>query len=676
MSRGVDPQKLLEALDPEQRQVAQQVSGPLAVRAGAGTGKTRAITYRLAYGAATGALDPSTVLAVTFTSRAATQMRARLRSLGVTNVSARTFHSAALAQLRYFWPHVIGGYLPSIFEHKGSLIVTACTRLGIDVDPAAVRDLADEVEWAKVSMIDAENYPQAVAATLREPPAGVDAATMANLLTVYEDVKDDRGVIDFEDVLLLLVGILHDRDDVARMVRARYRSFVVDEFQDVSTLQFELLNLWLGDRHDICVVGDAAQTIYSFAGADPRYLVNFAHYHPGARMIELNRDYRSTPQIVSLANQILASPTHAVGEARKPEGVVHLKSQRDSGPAARFSTYADDVSEAVAIVEKIEQLRADGVALQDIAILYRINSQSEVLEQALADKNIGFILHGGTKFFERDEIRRAVVILGQVARTSDADSPITGDVLVDAVKGVVSELGWSSQAPSSVGAMRERWDNLDALVNLAYDRQSLTITEFVNELHERAETQLAPEVDGVTLSSLHAAKGLEWEAVFLIGLSDGLIPISLADDPTAVEEEKRLLYVGVTRAKTYLYLSYARARGAGRSRARAVSRFLAPMWPDHDVTVSTRCRAAVMEETPEEEDVELFHALQEWRDRTASELSRSDYHVMSDRLLRAIADVKPRTLVQLGAVPGIGDTKLNEYGAQVLAVIRQATDRE
>lgn len=676
MSRTVDPHELLEALDPEQREVAKQVSGPLAVRAGAGTGKTRAITYRLAYGAATGAIDPSTVLAVTFTSRAATQMRARLRTLGVTTVAARTFHSAALAQLRYFWPHVIGGYLPQIFEHKGSLIVAACTRLGIDVDPAAVRDIADEVEWAKVSMIDAESYAQAVARHLREPPAGIDAATMANLLTVYEDVKDERGVIDFEDVLLLMVGILHDREDVARSVRSRYRSFVVDEFQDVSALQFELLNLWLGDRHDICVVGDVAQTIYSFAGADPRYLINFAQHHPGARTIELNRDYRSTPQIVSLANRVLAQPTRSWGSARRPEGIVHLKSERESGPAVRFATYGDDFSEATAIAEKIEQLQADGVALQDIAILYRMNSQSEVFEQALADKNIGFVVRGGTTFFERDEIRRAVVILGQVARTTDSAHAVTGEALVEAVKGVVVELGWGTHPPSSAGAVRERWDNLDALVNLAYERQSLTIREFVDELHERAETRLSPAVDGVTLSSLHAAKGLEWEAVFLIGLADGLMPISLAEGSAAVEEEKRLLYVGVTRAKTHLHLSYARARGTGSSRARAVSRFLAPMWPDHEELVTTTRRMPEPEEEPDEATVELFHALRNWRDQTASDLSRSNYRVITDHVLHLIADAKPRTLVQLGAVPGVGDTTLDEFGAQVLAVIRRATGRE
>ena len=276
-----NPDALLEALDPEQREVATQVMGPLSVLAGAGTGKTRAITYRLAYGAAIGAFDPGSVLAVTFTQRAATEMRARLRDLGVPGAQARTFHSAALRQLRYFWPMLLAGPCPRL--NYGSRSASAARRLGISVDKSAIRDISAEIEWAKVSMIGSEKYVDALDEQLREPPAGLDAETMSSLLKVYESAKDERGVIDFEDVLLLMTGILQDREDIARTVRSQCRNFVVDEFQDVSALQFALLQEWLGGRHDICVVGDVAQTIYSFAGADPAYLVNFEKYHPGAR---------------------------------------------------------------------------------------------------------------------------------------------------------------------------------------------------------------------------------------------------------------------------------------------------------------------------------------------------------------------------------------------------------
>lgn len=666
-----NPEALLEALDPEQREVATRVRGPLAVLAGAGTGKTRAITYRLAYGAAIDAFDPATVLAVTYTSRAAAEMRSRLRVLGVQQASARTFHSAALLQLRHFWPLVIGGYMPKVLEHKASLVAAACSRLGVSVDRSAVRDIAAEIEWAKVSMIGAQEYIDALNRALREPPAGLDASEMATLLEVYEDAKDERNAIDFEDVLLLMVGMMHERDDVARQVRARYRHFVVDEFQDVSALEFELLNQWLGDRHDVCVVGDVAQTIYSFAGADPHYLVTFASHHPGAHVVELHRDYRSTPQIVTIANRILEAP---VGRYhRQVEGIVRLQSQRESGPAVRFDLYRDDTHEAESIVQRIRSLQDEGIALEDIAILYRTNSQSEAFEAALAAAGIGFSVRGGQKFFEREEVRRTLVILRQMARTSS--EAITGEAMIECVKGVVSEQGWTVQPPSTIGAMRQRWDSLDALVNLAYDRASLSLQQLVDELFERSEAQLAPTTAEVTLSSLHAAKGLEWEAVFLAGVSDGLIPISLARGNDAIEEEKRLLYVGVTRAKTHLYVSYARSR-TGRSGNRKQSRFLNGIWPLAEPVVVKRTPPA---HTPEDVPAEvqgLFDELKQWRTHTASELSQPAFMILTDQTLLAIADAKPRTLVQLGAIRGIGQVKLERFGSQLLAIVRQAIARE
>ena len=291
----MNPEELLDALDPDQRAVATQVAGPLAVLAGAGTGKTRAITYRIAYGAAVGAVDPSNVLAVTFTQRAAFEMRHRLAQLGVPRAQARTFHSAALRQLRHFWPTVVGGPLPDVIPHKASLVAASAARLGIAIDRTNVRDIAAEVEWAKVSMIDAAHYAASVARLRRDVPAGLDAGDMARLLDVYEDAKNERGVIDFEDILIYLCGMLQERADVASIVRKQYRSFVVDEFQDVNLLQARLLDLWLGGRHDVCVVGDVAQTIYSFTGASPDYLTGFGRKHPGARVVELTRDYRSTP---------------------------------------------------------------------------------------------------------------------------------------------------------------------------------------------------------------------------------------------------------------------------------------------------------------------------------------------------------------------------------------------
>ncbi|WP_297556421.1 ATP-dependent DNA helicase UvrD2 [uncultured Actinomyces sp.] len=702
---GQNPNALLEALDPEQRQVAMQVTGPLSVLAGAGTGKTRAITYRLAYGTAIGAFDPGSVLAVTFTQRAAAEMRTRLRDLGVPGAQARTFHSAALRQLRYFWPRAIGGPMRPIMDYKAPIVANAAKRLGLSIDKTAIRDMSAEIEWAKVSMVGPDAYVDAATTQLREAPADLDLETMATLLSAYEDSKDERGVIDFEDVLLLLTGLLQERDDIARAVRSQYRNFIVDEFQDVSALQFALLQEWLGGRHDVCVVGDVAQTIYSFAGADPAYLVNFEKYHPGARRVQLNRDYRSTPQIVSIANKVLEGAAgirrrNATSDKGMPEGAVRLKSQRPSGPAVSFASYADDQSEAAGIAAHIKSLTEDGVPLQDIAILYRTNAQSEAFEQALADAGIGFIIRGGEKFFEREEIRRAMVILRQLVRIKLPASSVNPgeekesknlEVLakpeqvdasglglekntLEAVKNVASGLGWTVKPPSGQGAVREKWESLDALVNLAIERENLPLAEFVQELNERAEAQLAPTISGVTLSSLHAAKGLEWEAVFLAGASEGLLPISLAKTPESIEEERRLLYVGVTRAKTHLVISYAKSRGVGRSKTRENSRFLDSIWPVEEIKPIKPRRVAPKlkdELADASEDVKrLFETLRQWRLELSREISKPAYTIFTDRTLMAIADVKPETLIQLRTIPGIGATKSEKYGADVLRIIR------
>ena len=286
---------VLDALDPEQREVAAHPSGPMCVLAGAGTGKTRAITHRIAYGVLSGVHQPQRVLAVTFTARAAGEMRTRLRDLGVGGVQARTFHAASLRQLHYFWPQAIGGAAPEVMPHKASAVAEAGARLRLRLDGPAVRDLASEIEWSKVSLLTPESYAAAATARRREPPAGLDATAMARLVAAYEEVKTERGVIDFEDVLLLMVGILREHDEVARAVRSQYRHFVVDEYQDVNRLQQTLLDLWLGERRDICVVGDPAQTIYSFTGASPEHLLGFRTRHPEARTVELVRNYRSTP---------------------------------------------------------------------------------------------------------------------------------------------------------------------------------------------------------------------------------------------------------------------------------------------------------------------------------------------------------------------------------------------
>ena len=662
-------EELLEALDEDQRAVAQHLTGPLCVLAGAGTGKTRAITYRIAHGVRSGVYNPTTVLAVTFTARAAGEMRSRLRDLGVGGVQARTFHAAALRQLSYFWPNAIGGGLPKLQEHKAPLVAEASGRLGLDVDRVSIRDLAAEIEWAKVSLVTAEDYvARAASAGREEAPAGHDRATVARLIEVYEDVKTERGAIDFEDVLLLMVGILEEREDIAAEVRRQYRHFVVDEYQDVSPLQQRLLDLWLGDRRELCVVGDVSQTIYSFTGATPDFLTQFPRRFPEAAVVRLVRDYRSTPQVVSLANSVL----ERAGRHRS-SAAVRLVAQRPSGPAVRFEVFDDDVAEAAGVATRIAALEKSGVPRSEIAVLYRTNGQAEALEQALAQAGIGYLVRGGERFFSRREVREAMVLLRGAART------MAGHAMPEAVRDVLAGVGWSPEPPAARGAVRERWESLQALVALADDlavTRGADLAALVAELEERAGAQHAPTVSGVTLASLHAAKGLEWDAVFLVGASEGLLPISLAETEEAIAEERRLLYVGITRAREHLMLSYARARTVGGRATRKPSRFLDGLWPEDGdgrrrpaVRRERRDRVAELAEH-DPEGAALFERLRAWRGQVASAMGKPPYTVLHDTTLAAIAEARPKDLRQLGFLRGIGAAKLQAYGPAVLAIVR------
>ncbi|PZR54995.1 ATP-dependent DNA helicase [Xylanimonas oleitrophica] len=664
------PDAILEALDPEQREVATALRGPVVVLAGAGTGKTRAITHRIAYGVRTGVYKPTSVLAVTFTARAAGEMRTRLRELGVAGVQARTFHAAALRQLSYFWPRVIGGAPSRIAEYKAPAVAEAARRIGISVDRVAVRDLASEIEWAKVSLVSPDDYVRRALTDGRPAPAGYDLQTVARLATAYEDVKNERGVIDFEDVLQILAGILAENRSVADEVRSQYRHFVVDEYQDVSPLQQFLLDQWLGDRRELCVVGDPSQTIYSFTGATPRYLLDFRRRFKDAQEIRLVRDYRSTPQVVHLANEVL--------RRGRVTGALELRAQRPAGPPVGFTTYDDDESEAAGIAARAGRLIAAGTRPSEIAVLYRTNAQSEAFEAALSDAGIGYQVRGGERFFQRKEVRDAIVLLRGAARSADPDQPMP-----EQVRDVLTTAGWSEKPPAARGAARERWDSMQALVALAddlarapgADGEPATIATLVAELEERSAAQHAPTVEGVTLASLHAAKGLEWDAVFLAGMSEGLMPISLAETDEAVAEERRLLYVGVTRARVHLEVSFARSRNPGGRASRKRTRFFDGLWPDDPADRSRTPRAKkgqARDLLTGEHDVALFDALREWRRSVAQETDKPAYTVLSDATLAAIAEIRPTSTMQLARVNGIGPAKIDKYGESVLAIVAQA----
>jgi DNA helicase-2/ATP-dependent DNA helicase PcrA len=699
---------VLDALDPEQREVAAHPSGPMCVLAGAGTGKTRAITHRIAYGVLSGVYQPQRVLAVTFTARAAGEMRTRLRDLGVGGVQARTFHAASLRQLHYFWPQAIGGASPEVMPHKASAVAEAGSRLRLRLDGPAIRDLSSEIEWSKVSLLTPESYAAAAVAARREPPAGLDATAMARLIAGYEEVKTDRGVIDFEDVLLLMVGILREHEEVARAVRNQYRHFVVDEYQDVNRLQQTLLDLWLGERRDICVVGDPAQTIYSFTGASPEHLLSFRTRHPDARTVELVRNYRSTPQVVTLANLVLRGPG---GQRRS--GSVELRAQRADGPVPELVVADNDPDEAAAVAARIASLLDAGHPPSEVAVLFRTNGQSEAFESALAERGIPYLVRGGERFFSRKEVRDAVVLMRGAARSDDGSVP-----LPDLARDVLLGAGWSREAPTSGGAARERWESLAALAGLADDLfatdPQARMPALVRELEERAAASHAPTVQGVTLASFHAAKGLEWDTVFLVGCSDGLLPITMADTPEAVEEERRLLYVGVTRARERLVLSYAGARTPGAKATRRPSRFLdgtssvlgdgarsqarrrkAPGTGGGSgggkgkPAVRSTCRTCgadlgtARERTigrcstcPPTMDERLFEALREWRLETAREADVPAFVVFTDATLTAIAEKVPRDVAALSRITGVGPAKLERYGAAVLSLLEEFSEAQ
>lgn len=579
----MDADDLLAALDPEQREVALATRGPVCVLAGAGTGKTRAITHRIAYAVATGVVNPAHVLALTFTVRAAGELRGRLRALGggAEAVRASTFHSAALRQLTYFWPRVIGGRPPKLMESKLPLLREAARDLGIRLDGPALSDTAGEIEWAKVCQTHPDSYVYAATAANRAPSVGVEVA--GRLYQAYEQLRRDRQLIDFESVLELTAAVLYTEPAAAREVHGAFRYFTVDEFQDVNPLQKLLLDAWLGARDDLCVVGDPQQTIYSFTGATASYLREFVADYPGATVVRLVRDYRSTPQVVAVANRLAAQAAHGVSPAVSPG--VSLEAQRPGGPEPSVSRYADEEAEAVGVATQAALLIGRGVPPQEIAILMRINAHMERFEHALAAAKVPYVVRGAERFYERPEVRQALVLLRGAARAESADADATGapGELAAAVRHVLASAGLTAEPPAARGAVRERWESLAAIAALAGDMAAadphLSLAGFAAELAQRAETGHAPVASAVTLATMHAAKGLEWDAVLLPGLVDGIMPIVHARTAEAIEEERRLLYVAVTRAREHLYLSWAPARAPGTEQARQRSRFLSGLFP-------------------------------------------------------------------------------------------------
>jgi DNA helicase-2/ATP-dependent DNA helicase PcrA len=690
----VTAESVLAGLDPEQRKAVMAPAGPVCILAGAGTGKTRAITHRIAYRTLTGEINPRHVLAVTFTTRAAAEMRARLATLGSAGVQARTFHAAALRQVRYFAPRLLEGRaMPELVESKARLVVLAAARAGIRADRTAARDLAGEIEWAKSSLVEPGEYVVAAAKALREPP--YEPAKVADIFAAYESLKRRQGVIDFEDMLRAAVWGIEEHPDVAEQIRAQYRHFVVDEYQDVNPLQQRLLEAWLGGRDDLTVVGDASQTIYSFTGATSAYLIDFPRQRRTAVVVRLVRDYRSTPQVVGLANAVIK-------QARGNEAKLRLElvGQRPPGAEPELKIFPDEMGEAAAVAKRCAELIGAGTPASEIAVLFRTNAQSESYEKALAEAQVPYVVRGAERFFERAEIRQAMVALRAASRSVPADAP-----LVEAVVEGLSATGWVRDQPPAGGAQREQWEALAALVTLAEEfaaqrlQGDVSLSAFCAELARRAEQQHAPTVEGVTLASLHSAKGLEWDAVLLVGLADGTLPTTYAKTPDQLEEERRLLYVGVTRARQWLWLSYGQSRSPG-GRARRPCRFLPQLdrsgGPERAASGTSRksvsrrvqvvscrvCGATLLAGAdrklgrcptcPSDLDEDLYDRLRAWRSQVAADQKVPAYVVFTDATLVAMAERRPGTPEQLLAIAGIGPRKLGQYGAAVFALVAGA----
>ncbi len=564
-------EELLAGLDPEQREAAAALLGPVCILAGAGTGKTRALTYRIAHGLRTGTYSPGSMLALTFTTKAAAELRGRLRRLGADGAVTRTFHSAALAQLGQFWPDVVGGPSPKLVENKARLIGEAGDALHLKLGGAALRDLASEIEWRKTSELSLERYGAAAAQQGRGMPGGLDIGQVVDIQTRYEQLKDDRRRLDFEDVLLATAGMLDSEPRVLAAVRAQYRFFTVDEYQDVSPLQHRLLELWRGDRTDVCVVGDASQTIYSFTGASSSYLLQFEREFPQAQIVKLHRNYRSTPAVLSLANRLMQ---------HRPGALELRATSTATEPVPAAAAFDDDVAEAQAVAGAIAKELAAGTRPERIAILFRVNEQAAALEAALKEKGVAVRQLGRSSFFKLNSVRMVVSALRVQARSHPDES--VRKVVADLAR----EAGWSIR-PEDSSLPRENWDALDAIVRFAESLpDGVSLERFSEELSDREESNNELTVSAVVLSTLHGAKGLEWDTVFLVGLSEGLLPINYAKTPAAIDEERRLFYVGITRARRRLMLSWSRT--GSRAQQREPSRFLQELRSGTPSAASTR----------------------------------------------------------------------------------------
>ncbi len=638
---GDPASRILDGLNPAQREAAETTGGPVAILAGAGTGKTTTITYRIAWQVASGAFRPEQILAVTFTQKAAGELRDRLSALDVRGVEARTFHAAALHQLGGLWERFSGSPLPEVLDHKSRLITPLANALPAPHRFLPRRELAGEIEWAKNRMIDPDGYRAALRSEGHEPPIPVEL--MEGIYRSYERRKERSGSFDFEDMLALAVRMLDSYPEAAAMVRDRYAAFTVDEFQDVNPLQAALLDRWLGGRDELCVVGDDYQTIFAFTGASPSHLLTFTDRYPGAKVVRLEENYRSTPEILAFAN----------GLAPKLGGFhKELRATRPSGPDPVARAFPSEGDEVAWVVEQSRLVHEQGVEWEEVAILTRINARTEPYEEAFASQGIPYQVRTGA-FLQRPAAR---AVLARLRRAG-------GGPVAEMVERVTDALGYDPQAASDAEDERTRQSDLARLRSLAVEFEAAhgedaTVAGFVAELPTRFSLEESGR--GVQLLTYHRAKGLEFDVVFLPRLLDGELPYHSGRSVADPAEERRLFYVGITRARHWLAITWPTE---GRSK---VSPFVTEATGKAPSKAPAAKRIAVTANGDP-----LFERLRRWRrDRAASD-GVPPYVVFHDKTLAAIAEAKPTSSAALREIAGVGPAKVERYADDVLAVVEQ-----
>ena len=643
-ARAPSADRHLTDLNDAQQEAVRQASGPLVILAGAGTGKTRVISRRAAYAIDTGVVQPARVLLVTFTDKAAREMEQRMAELGQPDVMARTFHAHARRQLLHFWPSWRPGQPPpDTLDSKLPILAPLAQRLPGNYRFRPAKDIADAIEWAKVRRIPPARWERNGG-----DRAPIPADLFARIYADYERAKARRGLIDFEDMLTLTVELLESDATAAATVQRQKTWISVDEYQDTNPLQERLLELWLGESADLAVVGDPDQTIYTFTGATPEFLLHFLDRHPGAQTVTLTDNYRSSPQVLELANRLTAGGPRSALRPTMPDGPTPTIS--------RLSSEEDELSELVA---GMRRLLADGVAASEMAVLVRTNAQLAPIEDALTRAGIEFTVRG-QRFYDRREVRQALQLL------SRATVAARGSALVDALRELfVGRLGFEPGTDDAGEEARQRSASLETLLGILADMAEadtgLGLPEFLAELETRAARESAARGRGVNLLTYHRAKGLEWEAVFLPALEEGLLPIRQAKSDEALAEERRLLYVGITRARRYLSLTWSRRP----------SPFLAEVRPVGSVrTIPSAVRQVPVSASAADDP--LLGALHAWRRERAKADAVPAYVVAHDSTLREIAEARPQSLAALRRVKGMGPARIDSYGPEILAILVSA----